>query len=303
MPDYTLTAGPLSATTTTRGGCLLRFDTQVNGELLPLFRPCIAPAEALNPVHVASYPMVPFGNRVREHRFRFEGREIAFKPNQPWFPEYLHGDGWVSDWSIASVDRGRIGMTLVRHGDDVSPYNYVAEQVYALDESSLTIELKVTNAGSESLPFGLGHHPHFAWRPETFVKLGPEGRYWSEDARYMPEAIVPFPADVDFSEFAAPPLRRVNNLIEDWSRQADVIWNNEGLSLTMTASDAFRFLMVFARAPATPSGEHPDFFCLEPMTHRVGGHEQGDGGLATLRPGESMSGSIRFVVGRNPRSP
>ena len=168
---------------------------------------------------------------------------------------------------------------------------------------SLTIELKVTNAGSESLPFGLGHHPHFAWRPETFVKLGPGGRYWSEDARYMPEAIVPFPADVDFSEFAAPPLRRVNNLIEDWSRQADVIWKNEGLSLTMTASDAFRFLMVFVRAPATPSGEHSDFFCLEPMTHRVGGHEQGDGGLATLRPGDSMSGSIRFVVGRNPRSP
>jgi hypothetical protein len=37
-----------------------------------------------------------------------------------------------------------------------------------------------------------------------------------------------------------PPLRHVNNMIEDWSRRADVIWKNEGLSLTMAASDAFR---------------------------------------------------------------
>ncbi len=254
----------------------------------------------MNPVHVASYPLVPFGNRVRGQRFRFGGREIAFKPNQPWFPEYLHGDGWVSDWSVASVDRGRICMTLIRNGDDISPYSYVAEQTYALDEGSLTIDLKVTNAGRESLPFGLGHHPHFAWRPGTIVKLGPEGRYWSEDEHHMPEAVVPFPVELGRSEFAAPPNCRLNNMIEDWSRCAVVIWRNEGLSLTMTASEAFRFLMFFVRAPAMPSGEHPDFFCLEPMTHRVGGHEQSDSGLVALRPNESISGSITFTAGRLP---
>jgi galactose mutarotase-like enzyme len=56
--------------------------------------------------------------------------------------------------------------------------------------------------------------------------------------------------------------------------------------------------MVYVMAPPASPGEHSDFFCLEPMTHRVGGHELGDGGLVTLLLGESVSGSINFTLGK-----
>ena len=65
----------------------------------------------------------------------------------------------------------------------------------------------------------------------------------------------------------------------------------------MTASEIFRFLMVFVKPPEGFAAGHTDFFCLEPMTHRAGGHEQSDGGMVVLARNESISGSIKFTIG------
>src|SRR5512133_3651317 len=49
-----------------------------------------------DPLAMASFPLVPFCNRIRNGRASFEGREIHFPPNHPAqaSPHPLHGLGW-----------------------------------------------------------------------------------------------------------------------------------------------------------------------------------------------------------------
>src|SRR5690348_15278151 len=60
---------------------------------------------AHNPLDMASFPLVPFCNRIRDGRASFEGREIRFPPNHPGMdaPHPLHGIGWLLPWQVESA--------------------------------------------------------------------------------------------------------------------------------------------------------------------------------------------------------
>ena len=57
---------------------------------------------ARDPLDMASFPLVPFCNRIRDGRASFEGREIRFPPNHPAadVPHPLHGIAWLRPWQV-----------------------------------------------------------------------------------------------------------------------------------------------------------------------------------------------------------
>ena len=56
-----------------------------------------------NVLEAASFPLVPFVNRIRGGQFSFRGREIRLAPNMASDPSPLHGQGWQSAWDVARM--------------------------------------------------------------------------------------------------------------------------------------------------------------------------------------------------------
>jgi galactose mutarotase-like enzyme len=133
---------------------------------------------------MASFPLVPFGNRVAGNAMSFDGRDYRFRPNSPG-PLYLHGDGWLALWEIEGEEPQCVRLGFSRIADDVSPYSYQARQEIGISGNTLVLDLSVTNRGEAALPFGLGHHPFFPRTPKTRLTAGAQV-FWSERDGHLP---------------------------------------------------------------------------------------------------------------------
>src|ERR1700742_780884 len=81
-----------------QGGAILAFDCIHDNRRWPILRGCDGP-----PAHLfdaASFPLVPFCNRIRGGRFSFRGREVELSPNLDKDPSPLHGQGWLAAWAV-----------------------------------------------------------------------------------------------------------------------------------------------------------------------------------------------------------
>ena len=297
--DVELDDGYLRAVVSTRGGCLLRFDL-VEGEV-PLLRPFDGETTTPHPTRTAAFPLIPFANRVRGGGFTVEDRRIGFKPNTPGGAPYLHGDAWLGEWQVEEATSGSARLSSSRVADEISAYSYTAEQTLTLRDGALHIEFSVSNQGSVALPFGIGHHPYFPWRPGTAIRIGRTEGFWSEGFDYLPDRPMPTPADLRFDEFAPPPHRRINNVYDGWDGRAWIRWPLQHVTLAIRATPEFRWLMLFINTPERDPGYRFDSFCLEPMTHFPGGHDgHGDNGFVRLAPGETLRAGIVYGASLQP---
>jgi aldose 1-epimerase len=287
-----LNSGDLSARISSRGGTVLGLWWMRDGAQIPLLR--AAPRDDVDALASGCYPLVPFGNRVKDNHFRFKGRDYRLLPNTGWDRHYLHGEGWQADWGIRQQDAATAELVFDHQANDVTPYSYSAVQRFSLQDGAFELALSVTNRGGEALPFGLGWHPYFPMTPKTTL-LAPTRRYWTEVDGWLPGEATDIPVDVDFSEARGLPHRWVNNGFEDWSGEAQIIWPERGARLSLTADPLFRHAFVFVSDTGFDPAFARDYFCFEPMSHLANGHNLADlGDLAVLEPEASLSGSIRM---------
>lgn len=291
MGILTLSSGPVVARVATHGGVVLRLDYAD----VPLLRP--APDDAA-PIDSACYPLVPFGNRIRDNRFVFEGRSYTLAPNTDWDPHYLHGEGWRSDWTVTGEGTDFIELTHAYAGDAL-PYAYSAVQQLKLHGDGAEFSLAVTNSGEAPMPFGLGWHPYFPMTPGTTLETR-TGRMWTEAPGWLPGRPVAKPVELDFAEPRELPHRWVNNCFEDWSGKARIAWPERRLALRVDADPLFRTMFLFVSDKDFDPSYRRDFFALEPMSHLADAHNHADlGGLVPLAPGETLAGGMRLTVERS----
>ncbi|MGG7577965.1 aldose 1-epimerase [Rhizobium sp. YTUHZ045] len=244
----------------------------------------------------ASFPMVPFGNRVEGNAMTFGGRNYAFQRNCH-DPLYLHGDGWISLWELEESSSEHAQLRFWRDADRISPYAYLTRQEIRLSGNRLALTLSVENRGEAVLPFGLGQHPFFTRTPETRLTIAAD-RFWSERPDHLPDAPGPVPAKFDFTSGALLPWQWMNNAFEGWNGRAAIAWPELGIQATLEADDALNRFMLYMRLDRT------DFFCLEPMSHLPNGHHLPDfGGLKPLEPGEALSGKVTIDLSALPVQP
>lgn len=291
MSDIELASDALRLTVTTKGGAIWRFTT-ASGEAL--FRaPPGGPARPA--LASASFPLVPFGNRVRGNRFDYDGRSYDLAPNMSWDRHYLHGDGWTGEWQVRAASRSEAVLSYRHDGDGGSPYAYEAEQRFRLAGESLEVTLEVTNRGAVALPFGLGWHPYFPLTPATTLRAGAKA-CWDEDESWLPTKRHPVGGELDFASPQGLPRRWVNTLFEGWDGRAEIRWADRGLALAIEADPLFDRYLVFVSDPAFDPGYAYEFFCFEPMSHSADAHHMDDGGLRRLAPGESLGGRVRYSL-------
>ena len=96
------------------GGAIRDFSFVGGGGHIPLLRPARAGADAV--LDMASFPLVPFVNRIRGGRFSFRGRDVVLAPNMTGDFSPLHGQGWLGAWTVESAGDCRQPVAV---GDDV----------------------------------------------------------------------------------------------------------------------------------------------------------------------------------------
>lgn len=278
--EVTLSDGDLSVGIGRIGGALLEATYQGQPFLIGAGGPTGA---------MASFPLVPFGNRVEGNAFSFEGRDFSLQPNSA-DPLYLHGDGWLGLWEIEEVDHRHVRLSFSHVADDASPYHYFATQRISVRAGTIVLELSVQNRGEITLPFGIGQHPFFIRTPLTRLSIRSR-TYFGERTGYLPGEVEPRPADLDFDTGASLPRRWVNNAFDGWDGRATILWPELKLRANVEADAVFSRYMLYMPA------ERADFFCLEPMSHLPNGHHMAElGGLTPLAPGETLSGRVKIEL-------
>ncbi len=280
----------------TIGGSIAAFYSRREGRIHHWLRP--ASPEALRDGEaegMASFPLLPFCNRIRDGRFTFEGRQVALPSNRAGSPHTIHGYGWQQAWTVLEqgADFARLGLD---YPGDVWPYPFRATQTFTLREGRLTVEIEIENRGAAPMPFGLGHHPYLPHRPGTTLSTRVESM-WGGDAEVMPTGLEQpaLLARLRDGVLLAEVVQD-NNFI-GWEHAARVDWPATGdlaqaSSLTLRADAPLDYFVLY-------SPEAADHFCIEPVSNctdwlNLGGYPQSQVGGAVLAPGASTQ--VRFTL-------
>lgn len=234
----------------------------------------------------ASFPLVPYSNRIGNGRFDWQGRRYELAPNFEGSAHPLHGVGHASAWQVepATGPSGpaELALTLRHRADDAWPFDFDARQLMQLGPTALRCELRVTNTSAQAAPVGIGWHPYFPKRARSRLHVECSGR-WELDAASLPTQLVPQPgidADVAHLDY--------DHGFEGWSGAARI--RDETFSLTLRSS--LSRLVIYTPRDA-------DWFCVEPVSHVANAINQPAPsalGLVTLQPGQSHSAWMALDV-------
>jgi aldose 1-epimerase len=270
------------------GGSISAFEWIDDDRRRPILRKCNSPLEKV--LDAASFPLVPYVNRIRGGRFSFRGREVRIEPNMSGDPSPLHGQGWLNSWVVDSASE-REAVLSFRHSAGEWPWDYRASQSFSLDERGLSVRLMCHNLGDEPMPCGLGQHPYFPCGPETRIGTHVDVA-WTVDEQVLPVEKVPAEGRYELWDRKICG-QELDNGFGGWSgltQLTDPEWPFE-LELR---SPATRFFQLYS-----PSAG--GIFVAEPVTHANAAlnapeSEWPELGMRVLDPGEAMCLDMRLEV-------
>lgn len=285
-----LSRGPLTLRLApARGGGISSFTCcAVSGGETPIFRG-LEGADP-SPTALASFPLVPFVNRVRGGTFTFRDRRVTLARNLLPDPSPLHGQGWLAEWEVERLAED--GAELIyRHEPGEWPWAYAAQQIFALEESGLRVDLSCTNLSDEPMPCGLGQHPYFPCTSATRLDTQVE-TVWTIDEQVLPVEQIPATGRFDLSD---RPVcgQDLDHGFGGWSGRVIISDPSRPFRVAMSSPDA-RFFQLYS-----PAGGN--LFVAEPVTHANAAlnapeEQWADLGLRVLEPGESMSLQMRVDI-------
>lgn len=232
----------------------------------------------------ACYPLVPYSNRIANGRLRFGDELFQLAPQWPGIRHPMHGDGWRHPWQVLHHERTRAELAYLHERGATGvdwPFRYRARQSFQLDETGLTIGLSIENLENRDVPAGLGLHPFFVRAAETELACRLAG-VWRTDAEVLPLQRVPVPPEWDFSSSRPVDGTGLDHCFDGWDGNAIITWPRRGLRLLLSATEAFRHLVIYV-----PEGQR--HFCVEPVSHANGAV-----GGTRLAAGATLGGEISF---------
>ena len=284
----TLAAGPLTASVAPRaGGSLASFTA--GGQMMMRQAP---DAHSTDPLTMACYPLLPFVGRVAYGHFTFEGREVRLPPHPISTPHALHGIGWQRAWEVAETTTAQVRLTLTHRPDPAGwPWGFDAEQVFTLDETSLTIRIAITNCASAPMPCGVGLHPFFPDRLSARM-TGDLPMVWESGADGLPTNRTEVTAVRNFTKTRRIAPLTLDHCFSGGKGPLDIRWDDKTYGLRIHGREAGHTVVY------TPQAE--EFFCVEPVTIVPNAMNRPEGpdvtGLVALAPEATLALTCRFEV-------
>ena len=253
-----------------------------------------------NPLGMASFPLLPFCNRIRDGRASFGLREIRVAknhPSDPASPHPLHGIAWLRPWQVVSADARNAELELRVDPSHACPWRFSARQHYRIDEGGVDVMMTLTNDDDAAMPAGIGHHPYFPHTPGTRLTSA-TAAMWKGDAEVMPTALETGSVVARLREGVVLSGLDLDNNFAGWEREALVEWpaDDKGprRSLVMQADPPLDYFVLYC-----PRGD--DHFCAEPVSqctdwlNMLATYGHGPLGGTTLEPGETLAASFRLI--------
>lgn len=243
--------------------------------------------------------LVPWPNRIRGGRYRFDGAELQLALTEPAAGNAIHGLGRWARWSRVRQDVSSVTLRLDVVAQTGYPFQLRVETTYTLHaEFGLMVTIGARNLGVTRAPFGAGSHPYLSTR----------GHALTDTTLQLParEMLVVDDAQVPVGERAlvktAHDLRRgkrlralrfddgFTGLETDGGRGVAEVRTKAG-GARLWFDETFRYLQVFTRENLTPD-QHG--IAIEPMTCAPDAFNSG-AGLIVLDPGGVWAGSWGIV--------
>jgi len=270
------------------GGSISSFEWIAEGRARPILRKSNSPRQ--NVLGAASFPLVPYVNRIRGGCFTFRGREVRLIPNMAGDPSPLHGQGGLNPWTVEEGAGDRAVMSYRHHAGEW-PWDYEARQEFALNERQLFIRLTCTNRSDKPMPCGLGQHPYFPCTPAT--RLDTEVRWaWTIDEHVLPVEQVPATGRFDLRDRLVCG-HGLDHGFGGWSGRAVITDPDRPFRIEMSSPDAHFFQLY--------SPKEGGLFVAEPVTHANAALNAPEDewpalGIKVLEPGQEMSLTMRVDV-------
>ncbi len=241
--------------------------------LRPASRAALA---AHDPLGMASFPLLPWCNRLRDGRALAHGqhgRAINLLPNFQDSPHTIHGVAWQQPWQISQscTDSALLAFSYqptpqAKPGAIGWPWAFSAWQSFKLDASGFACQMTLRNDSDEVMPFGLGHHPYFPHLPGTRLQcdFSDEAQMWESDAHCLPTGLAKPGLLQALREGVDVARLHLDNNFTGWQRRFQVDWpesgSEAGRQLTLTAASPLDFFVLYC-----PQGQ--PFFCAEPVSN------------------------------------
>ncbi|MFN8895138.1 MAG: aldose 1-epimerase, partial [Betaproteobacteria bacterium] len=168
------------------------------------------PDELASSRAAASYPLVPYSNRLGYRRFRWHGHEHTTAANFDELPHSVHGVGWQRPWQVAAASATEAELHYAHAPDAHWPFAFAARQRVELTDDALTLRLAITNTDAHAQPAGLGWHPYFAKRAGSHIRFAATG-LWEMGEDKLPTLRRAAPGlDIDCKHL------RIDNCFDGW---------------------------------------------------------------------------------------
>lgn len=254
----------------------------------PLLRECNSSQSSV--LDMASFPLVPFVNRVRDGKFTFRGRQIKLEPNMAGDPSPLHGQGWLGVWTVEAQGGHHAELRFV-HQPGEWPWRYEARQLFSLDQQGLSVRLTCVNLDDEPMPCGLGQHPYFPCGPDTRLDTKVKS-VWEIDEHVLPTRNVPAEGRFALRDRAVCG-QGLDHGFGGWGGRAQMDDPAWPAMLTLSSPQA-KFFQLY-------SPEGGDIFVAEPVTHANAAMNEPEErwvelGFQVLEPGAGMMLEMRLDV-------
>lgn len=237
----------------------------------------------------ASFPLVPFSNRVGHGQLQWAGTGHPLVKNFAPEPHTIHGIGWERPWQVLESGPQMALLSLEHKADAAWPFDFDASQAFKLSATGLEMSLSLTNQSHAPAPVGLGWHPYFAKRPSMRVKMGSTGRWEMGDDKLPTHRIAHAGLDTDFAALT------VDHCFDGWD---GTVVLTDALMRT-TIRSGLGYVVVF-------TNPERDNIAVEPVSHVNNalalapqlGVSPESLGVRVLQPGETFSCDMTIDVER-----
>jgi len=236
------------------------------------------------------FPLAPFCNRIRNGKFTFANKQFALALNAP--PHSLHGSAWQASWQLKKKTANSCTIYHQEIANKLSPFSYKIEQTFILAKSLLSIQLKLTNIGEETLPFGLGFHPYFSCDETTIVQAKTDN-IWLTDKFLMPTKLVHNSMVKHLGDGLKPAQTNLDNSFTGWKRKAWIFWSEEARRMKISATSPLDYLCIYSPGDGS--------FCVEPVSNvpdafNLMAKGQSNHGSLILKPRQTVKAQINFEI-------
>lgn len=250
--------------------------------------------------------LMPWPNRLRDGRYRFDGKEQQLALSEPARGNASHGLVRWALWSLLqrSDDALTVGYRLHPQQGWSGCLDLTVD--YQLAEAGLAVTTTATNVGRDRVPFGFGAHPYVALGDtplsDVVLAVPASSQVLVDDARKLPTGSAPVEqGERDFRRARPLGSTRLDTSFTALERDGDGRWQVRigGLvdrpDVSVWGDGAFGWVQVFTDKGEDAGVDGVRGIAVEPLSCPADAFNSGEG-LVVLEPGEQWSGRWGLTV-------